>query len=279
MLTIVRLTWKEAFRRRAPIISVLIALLLCVGLFIPLAGKLLLLPPEEAKRIYTSLYIFFATDIVKFFGAVYGIALAAGAISAELERGVLSAILPKPITRFSVYAGKWIGLFLFITVNIVFWDAIIWCVAKYRAPFESHFAIWQALPYVLVYPLVFITLGLFFSTFCAFPLASGLTTLMTGIGWAEGLLYLLHQAFEVNYLAKLSALAGHIMPLGRMARAVSDGMGDLPGMLGSPRGVRKLLTGGMFRELENGQFDLPYILLYAACIFVVGAILFGRKDV
>jgi ABC-type transport system involved in multi-copper enzyme maturation permease subunit len=253
--------------------------LLCVGAVIPLAGKLLLLPPDEAKRIYTSLYIFFATDIVKFFAAVYGIALAAGAISAELERGVLSAILPKPITRFSVYAGKWVGLFLFIAVNVVFWDAIIWCVAKYRAPFEDHMAIWQGLPYILVYPLIFITLGLFFSTFCAFPLASGLTTLMTGIGWAEGILYILYQAFDVNYLSKLSGLAGYLMPLGRMARAVTAGMGELPGMLGSPRGVRRMLSGGMFRELENGPLDLPYILAYAACIFLVGAIIFGRKDV
>jgi ABC-type transport system involved in multi-copper enzyme maturation permease subunit len=279
VLTIVWLTWKEAFRRRAPIISLLIGLLLCVGLIIPLQGKLLLLPRDEANRIYTSLYIFFATDIVKFFAAIYGIALAAGAISAEIERGVLSAILPKPLPRFSVYAGKWIGLFLFIAANVVFWDVILYAVASYRAPGVDQSAIWRALPYVLVYPFVFVTLGLFFSTFCAFPLASGLTVLLTGIGWAEGMLYLLHQAFEVAYLEKLSKLAGYLMPLGRMARAVTDGMGTLPGMMGSPKGIRRMLSGGLFREIENGSFDLLYILCYAVCIFALGAILFGRRDV
>jgi ABC-type transport system involved in multi-copper enzyme maturation permease subunit len=279
VLTIVWLTWKEAFRRRAPIISLLIGLLLCVGAIIPLSGKLLLLPVEEAEQIFTSLYIFLTTDIVKFFSAVFGIALSAGSISAELERGVLSAILPKPITRLSVYAGKWVGLFLFVVANVIFWDLVMWGVAKYRAPFEDHMGIWRALPYVLLYPMVFISLGLFFSTFCAFPLASGLTTLMTGIGWAEGILYLLHQAFEVSYLEKLSKLAGLLMPLGRMARAVTVGMGDLAGMLGTPRGFRKILTGGLYRELENGPFDLPYIFLYAACIFVIGAIIFSRRDV
>ncbi|MBC8104214.1 MAG: hypothetical protein H7Z41_16690, partial [Cytophagales bacterium] len=64
MLTIVWLTWKEALLRRAPIISLLIAALLCVGAFIPLSGRLLLLPPAKAHEIYASLYVFLATDIV-----------------------------------------------------------------------------------------------------------------------------------------------------------------------------------------------------------------------
>ncbi|MES2460692.1 MAG: ABC transporter permease subunit [Armatimonadota bacterium] len=273
MLTIVWLTWKEALLRRAPLISLLIAALLCVGAFIPLSGRLLLLPPAKAHQIYASLYVFFATDIIKFFASVFGIALASGAISAEIERGVLSSILPKPITRFSVYAGKWLGLVLFIAANIVLWDGILWAVATYRNPEVSHANIWHALPYLMLYPAVFTTLALLFSTFAAFPLAAGLSILSAGIGWSEGILYLLNQLFQIALLEKMSRLAGYIVPLGRMSRWVTEGLGPLPALRGD------LGQRGPFNEINAVPYDLAFIGLYVVVVFVVGAVIFGRRDV
>jgi Cu-processing system permease protein len=273
MLTIVWLTWKEALLRRAPLISLLIGVLLCVGAFIPLTGKLLLLPPAKAHQIYASLYVFLATDIIKFFASVFGIALASGAISAEIERGVLSSILPKPITRFSVYAGKWLGLVLFITANIVLWDGILWLVATYRNPEVSHANIWHAFPYLLLYPAVFTTLALLYSTFASFPLAAGLSILSAGVGWSEGILYLLNHAFDIALLAKLSKLAGYIVPLGRMSRWVTEGLGPLPMMKGN------LGSRSPFNEIVAMPSDLTYIAIYVVTVFVIGSIVFGRRDV
>lgn len=274
MLTIVRLTWKEALRRRAPLISLLIAALLLVGAFIPLAGRLLLLPRPEANRIYASLYVFFATDIVKFFASVFAISLASGAISAELERGVLSSILPKPITRFSVYAGKWIGLYLFVAANVIVWDLIIFGVASFRAPESSHVGALRALPYLLLYPAVFTTLALLFSTFSSFPLAAGLSILSAGIGWSEGVFFILNELFEIHVLGLLSRTAGFIVPLGRMARWVGEGLGPLPSFRGRVVGQRS-----PFNEIAAEPFDLAYIALYVAVAFLIGAIVFGRRDV
>jgi ABC-type transport system involved in multi-copper enzyme maturation permease subunit len=273
VLTIVWLTWKEALLRRAPLISILIAGLLAIGAFIPLSGRLLLLPPAKAHEIFASLYVFLATDIIKFFASVFGIALASGAISAEIERGVLSSILPKPITRFSVYAGKWLGLVLFIAANIVLWDGILWLVASYRNPEVSHANIWHALPYLMLYPAVFTTLALLFSTFSAFPLAAGLSILSAGVGWSEGILYLLNHAFQIALLEKLSTLAGYIVPLGRMSRWVTEGLGPLPTLRGD------LGQRGPFNEIVAVPSDLWYIAGYVSLVFVVGAVVFGRRDV
>lgn len=273
MLTILWLTWKEAFLRRAPLISLLIAALLCIGAFIPLSGRLLLLPPPKAHQIYASLYVFLATDIIKFFASVFGIALASGAISAEIERGVLSSILPKPITRFSVYAGKWLGLVLFIAANVVLWDGILWAVATYRNPEVSHANIWHALPYVLLYPAVFTTLALLYSTFAAFPLAAGLSILAAGVGWSEGILFLLNNAFQIALLEKLSKLAGLVVPLGRMSRWVTEGLGPLPMFKGN------LGSRSPFNEIVAVPSDLTYIAAYIVVVFVIGAVVFGRRDV
>jgi Cu-processing system permease protein len=278
VLTIAYLTFKEAVRRRAPIISLLVAGLLLVGAQIPLAGKLLLLPRAEANHIFASIYVYFATDIVKFFASVFGIALASGSISAELERGVLSSILPKPITRLSVYAGKWLGLFAFVAANVFFWEGVIYAVAAYRDPGTSHQGILEAIPTLLLYPAMFVSLALCFSTFASFPLAAGLSILGTAIGWAENILYVLYWQFDIEMLKKLSLLSGYLMPLGRMSRAVGDAMGPLTTFGGQQVGTRGMM-GRIFREIQNGPLDVWYIVFYACVAFLIGAIVFGRRDV
>ena len=274
MLTIAWLTWKEAFRRRAPVISLLIVALLLVGAFVPMGGRLRELPFPIASRIYSSLYVFFSIDILKFFASIFGIALASGAISGELERGVLSSILPKPITRLSVYAGKWLGLFLFVAANVLLWATVIWLVATYRAPDTSHAAVWHALPYLMLYPAMFVTLALMFSTFASFPLAGGLAILFTGVGWSEAVLYILKLEFDIALLGKLSKAAGFIMPLGRMSRWVEEGMGPLASFGGRQVGGRS-----PFRDIEAVPFDLVYIGMYLMAAFAVGAWVLGRRDI
>ena len=157
----------------------------------------------------SSLYTFLSVDVVKFFASTLGIALSAGAISAELERGVLSAILPKPIGRWEVYAGKWLGLFVFCSLNIVVWTTVIWGIATLRSPDTAHTAVWHALPYVLIYPALFVSVGLTYSTFAGFGLAAGLTILTAGIGWSEGIFYALNKTFDVTLLGTLSVVSGY----------------------------------------------------------------------
>lgn len=278
MLTIALLTLREAIRRRTPVLSLLVAALLALGAFIPLAGRLLELPRPLANQIFTSIYIYFATSILEFFASIFALALASGAISAELERGTLSSLLPKPITRLSLYAGKWLGLFLFIVGNVLLWDMVIYCVARYREPASAHENIIRTLPYLILYPGMFVTLGLCFSTFASFPLAAGMSILFSAVGWAERMLFVLHRQFEIEMLATLSRSAGFLMPLGRMSRAVGDAMGTLPSFNGEPVGTRSMM-GSTLREIESGPWDLPYVFLYALAAFIIGAVVFGRRDV
>lgn len=275
VLTIAWLTSKEALRRRALLVSLLIAALLLVGAFVPLSGRLVSwVGPVEAKRIYSSVYVALTVQIAKFFTSVFAISLASGAISTELERGILSSVFPKPISRFSVYAGKWAGLFLFVTLNLVVWLGVIWGVASYRAPEVSHAGVWRALPYLLFYPALFVTLGLLFSTFASFSLAAGLSILFSGIGWSEAILYRLHQGFGIEWLGTLSRIAGYAVPIGRMSRWVEKGLGSLP--LGAGRAIGQ---DSPFRDIKAVPFDLVYIGLYVVAAFVIGSVVLGRRDV
>lgn len=274
MLTVAALTLTETLRRRAPFLTLLVAALLVIPAFIPLTGRLLLLPRAQANLIVSSLYTFLATDIVKFFASTLAISLSAGAISAELERGVLSAILPKPIGRWEVYAGKWLGLFVFCALNVLVWCAVIYGIATLRSPTTGHAAVWHALPFVLIYPAVFVSVGLTYSTFAGFGLAAGLTILTAGVGWSEGVFYALNKTFDVKLLGTLSVLSGYLFPLGRMSRWVSKGLGDLPTFGGVNLGDRS-----PFHDLVAQPMDLVYLAAYIAVVFAAGAVTLGRRDV
>jgi len=273
VVTIVLLTLLEALRRRALFLSVLVIALLLLPAFVPVVGRLLLLPREEANRIVSSLYVFLITDIVKFFASVLALSLAAGTISAELDRGVLSAILPKPVSRLAVYAGKWLGIFLFCAANVVVWEAVVFGVATYRDPAGSHRNIWAALPYVLLYPAIFTTLGMLFSTFASFPLALGLSALAAGVGWSEGMFMVLNNTFRIALLDTFSRGAGYLMPLGRMSRWVSQALGPLETVRGQIEPSRA------FQDIPTTPLDLVYVLAWGAVAFVAGAVVFQRRDV
>ncbi len=268
MLTIAALTLKETLRRRAPFMTLLIAILLVVPAFVPITGRLKLLPPHEANLIVSSIYTFLGVDIVKFFVSTLAIALSAGAVSAELERGVLSSILPKPISRFSV------GLFTFCVLNLLVWCLVIGAVAMYRSPDTSHRALLNAFPYLLFYPAIFVSVGLTYSTFAGFGLAAGLSIITAGVGWSEAIFYRLNQAFDVQLLGKLSKVSGYLFPLGRMSRWVSKGLGDLPSFGGASLGDRS-----PFKEIVAVPFDIVYIIGFILIVFSVGAIVLGRRDV
>ena len=274
MLTIAALTLKETLRRRAPFLTLLVALLLVVPAFIPLTGRLKLLPPAQANLIVSSLYTFLTISVVKFFVSTLAIALSAGAISAELERGVLSSILPKPISRLAVYGGKWLGLFGFCVINLVIWLAVVFVVATYRSPDTSHVGVWRALPYLLFYPALFVSVGLTYSTFAGFGLAAGLTILTAGVGWSEGIFYTLNSAFDVPLLGTLSKVSGYLFPLGRMARWVAKGLGDLPSFGDASIGDRS-----PFKDIVAVPGDLVYLCLFVAFVFSAGAVILGRRDV
>jgi Cu-processing system permease protein len=273
MLTLAWLTLKEALRRRAGWLALLVALLVALGGFVPLTGRLLLLPREQADRLFIGLYIFLGTDILKFFGAVFGIALASGAISSEVDRGVLSTILPKPLTRTAVYAGKWLGILGFVLGSLLLWALVLFMVATVRDPLHSHRNIFAALPCLALYPLVFTSLALCFSTFSAFPLAAGLSVMAAGIGWAEGLLRFLERTFAIQALGAFASTASYAMPIGRMARWTTKLLGPFPSLDGKP-----ITLSGPFPGQQAMPIDFAYIFGYVLLVFLIGALVFGRRD-
>lgn len=108
MGVIAGLTVREAMRRRAFLGTVIILLALYGLSFLPRAFKEAFGGSEAQFDVGVNLAVLFGVDIIKFFSSVLAILLSAGAITAEIERGYLAAILPRPCTAGSyIWANGW----------------------------------------------------------------------------------------------------------------------------------------------------------------------------
>jgi ABC-type transport system involved in multi-copper enzyme maturation permease subunit len=173
MGTIVVLTLQEALRRRA-FLGTLIILVALYGLtFLPKAFHQAFGGSPESFEMGVNLMILFGVDIIKFFSSVLAILLSAGAITSEIERGYLAAILPRPLHRFELFLGKWLGVMLFCSANAVLWTAMLWLSVLLQG--QPRAEMWHALPYVLLYPVMYGTLALALSSFSSAPIASMFT--------------------------------------------------------------------------------------------------------
>ena len=128
-------------------------------------------------------------------------------------------------------------------------------------------------PCLALYPLVFTTLALCFSTFSAFPLAAGLSVMAAGIGWAEGLLRFLERTFAIQALGVLASGASYAMPIGRMARWTTKLLGPFPTLEG-----KTITLASPFPGQQALPIDFAFILGYVVLIFLIGALVFGRRD-
>jgi hypothetical protein len=235
MGTIVILTLKEALRRRA-FLGTLIILVALYGLtFLPKAFHQAFGGSPESFKMGINLMILFGVDIIKFFSSVLAILLSAGAITSEIERGYLAAILPRPLHRFELFLGKWLGVMLFCGANALLWTAMLWLSVLLQG--EPRAEMWHALPYVLLYPVMYGTLALTLSSFSSAPIASMFTV-------AAGAFAYFQRPFPASdcclLRCEIAPAAGLPFRMGAAdggAEAVGTGTGRRPGTTWHERGA------------------------------------------
>jgi len=278
MGVIVALTLKEAMRRRA-FLGTLIILIALYGLsFLPRAFKEAFGGSERQFEVGVNLAVLFGVDIIKFFSAVLAILLCAGAITAEVERGYLAAILPRPLHRWELYLGKWLGVMLFSAANATLWTAMLWVSVAVQG--EPRVEMWYALPYVLLYPVLYGTLALALSSFLGASIASMFTVAAGAFAYfADHFLRPIAAFFDVKLLQQIVWLSEWTLPMATLKRLVQarvdtilpPGMDDAP-----PFGRAEVLA---FLKPEVQTLDVVYVSVYIAAALLAGLLIFWRRDV
>ncbi|MCC6445086.1 MAG: ABC transporter permease [Armatimonadetes bacterium] len=267
ILTIAGLTVKEALRKRVFIGGLVISVLFLLLLYIPRVatrgrhGSPIPVPTQVMVLAFSGL------GMIKFFGAVLGVTLAAGSVSSEVERGTLYTVLPKPIRRSEVMMGKWLGLICLSMVNMLIWTAILWA-AVYSRNFEPNLWLLRGAAVALLYPVMFVTLTLLFSTFCSNVLATGLALISAGVGWQEGMMRDMGIMLQVDILKKLAVIAGYTVPIGRLSRWINRAAElEMP------------FRSRLIPEQAVTNFDLAYVVAYIFAVLLLAFLVFQWRDV
>ncbi len=288
ILTLAGLTVKEAIRRRIFLAALVIAGLYVLFAFLPLhihTSFFIGMDLPTARNNTGRIWAWLGCGTIKFFGSVLAVALSAGAITSEIDRGVLSVIVPKPIPRAAIYLGKWLGIIFLMAVCVAGWGALL-AFAIWHQSGTCHPRLWGGVLAAGLFPLLFTTLTLCFSTFATYALSSSLALIAAGIALAEDLLHSLSRFLDVPMLDTLSKLAGYIVPLSRMNHWISRGL-DATGIGAAPLGSAGWDFSLVFAQRDPTQAvavaststaDMGYIIAYMAVFFVLGIVLFQRRD-
>jgi ABC-type Na+ efflux pump permease subunit len=270
VLVIARLTIKEATRRWAFVGGLLLgagmmALLAYVFANVKRHGEFL---PAEVQG---SLVVHFGLVITRFFSAAMATALACGAIATELERGTLTLVVTKPIRRWQIVVGKWLGFAIVLTLNQLLWLAVIEWGAWNRLG-TWHWGVWKAGLIGLLYPLLFVSLNLLLSVHLPWIFVALISLVFMGIGWSETAMRNIGTLANLPRLLTLSQIAGYLMPTGRIARwmVVQSDVLDIVPRLSGPPGVEML---------QPTIGDLLYVVAYILISLLLACWLFGRKEV
>ncbi len=221
---------------------------------------------------------------IKSLGALFAILLAGGSISSEIERGLLAVILPKPIPRWQILLGKWIGLNVILVGSVLVWTTLVWASLSWQTH-ENLTAILHAGLYLSLFPVVISTLSLTLSTFAQRVFGTSLTMAIVAFAWCDGIFNVLANSFDVDALRLLANIASLVVPQGTIGWWVDGVTQDITiqNPAGPGRGAfglsPRLLTEWGAAHLHFPRLDALYVAAYIVVIFLFGAIVFHQRDV
>jgi len=182
VVILARLTLKEATRRRAFLVGIVILLLFLLLYVLRLVSEAQTGPrpvPIDAMRVTPLL------AMMRFFAAVLAMSMAAPTLATEFERGTHYVILARPLSRAEWLLGKWIGIFVAVTAMYVVWGILAALTAGLNeASMLLAFARGAAVG--LLYVAVFMTVTFCFSAISSATLATGMGYVWLFLGWSEG---------------------------------------------------------------------------------------------
>jgi len=271
VLIVARLSFQEARQRR------LLTIILLLGLaFLVLYAVGFHYYTEEStfsqvgeRFEITNFLIISALYAVNFLGIVLAVVLSVDTIAGDVASGAIHTVVTKPLRRWEVVLGKWLGLSLLLNLIIVAivgaMLAISWLMAGYLPP-----NVGQGLGLIVLAELVLLTLSILGGTRLN-TLANGVLMLMLyGLafisGWIEQI-----GAFTGNETAvDVGILISLVMP--------SEAMWRRAAYLMQPPFVRDLGATPFLTMTAPSTGMVVYTLAYVALALLAAIRLFDRRD-
>ncbi|SEJ70674.1 ABC-type transport system involved in multi-copper enzyme maturation, permease component [Deinococcus reticulitermitis] len=153
----------------------------------------------------------FGMYLVYFLGSLMSVLSTVGAVSGDIESGVMQSVVARPVSRAGLVAGRWLG---FSLVNIGYVSLLsaglllgVRAITGYSPP-----EVWPALGLILLATLLLTGLTVLGSTLFT-TLANGIGVfVLYGVGFSGGILSLIGNFSDNATVATLGRAANVVMP-------------------------------------------------------------------
>lgn len=289
MIIVMRYVWKEIGRKRVAFVAAAMSLvfLLLYAFVVYEMGKGFGVDNVEGSvfdtflkaAILISLGFFFANFVV----AYMAIFSTVGAVSTEVESGLLLAILPRPIRRFQWYAGKWLGYASWsVFYSLLLYAVIVGIVAAKFGLLQDTATLLQSFAVFALIPLTLVTVTMLGSTFLP-TLGNGvIMVLLFGLGVLGGMLErmsaigFLREETQMT-LQRIGTVVGMIIPTDPLFRRMTYVLTDA-GQIPMTKEMLNAL-GPFANPIVPSSAFLWYAIAYIVVIFAWGMWRFVRKDI
>lgn len=164
--TMARFTFRETMRTRTMILGLVISLLYLamVPMLSTPSGGGAVVGDAQTKVAAGRDFLSFALGGLNFIGMFMAIFTTLGAVHKEIENGTILVVATKPITRWQIICGKWLGHVVLMAGYVMIMGTALWL----SVALGSGIMVWRFIPALLLVCLNVITmvsLTMAFSTF------------------------------------------------------------------------------------------------------------------
>jgi ABC-type transport system involved in multi-copper enzyme maturation permease subunit len=222
ILTIARLTWIEARRRR-----IVLAAVLCGLAFIAIFATAVYFLPDRSGSQANQLFVRFQLQAmtlaglyaVNFLAVAFSVMLPVDSLSGEIASGVIQTVAAKPVRRVDILLGKWIVYWLMLAAYILLMvGGIVGSMWILKGFLQQNLLPALGLMQLEVSVLISITIagGVRFSTVTNGIVAFGFYALAFIGGWVEQIGVVLGNAAS-RYIGTAISLVSPVDALWRLA--------------------------------------------------------------
>lgn len=245
--------YKESVRDKVFYGLVLFALLVVVAAI--LLGQLSV---GQGRKILVDVGL----SAIRFFGSLIAIFSGIGLVQKEIERRTIYSLLAKPLERWQLVVGKFLGGSLTVLVSVVVMTAVLLGVLAYvtRGFTALHLIMLPAIVLIYLQLLVTTSLALVVSTFSTPILSAVLTFFFVLIGHGTGELADLATSVQSSALAIACRVLYYTLPNFQnfnFTLAVAHGQAIAPELFGKV---------------------VAYALVYLAILLLLATFIFERRE-
>ncbi|MBO0684463.1 MAG: ABC transporter permease subunit [Candidatus Dormibacteraeota bacterium] len=284
ILTFARLTIWEAARRRLLLALVLLTLAIIVATSFGFSRLWSVTgsgggPPSavEVHLIASQLLILVAFMFAAVL-ALSSVMVAAPSISTEIESGLLLSMLARPVRRFDVAAGKWLGLAVLVVCYAAGAGVLelvgVWLTTGYMPPDPVMLIV-----YIASEGLVMLTLGLLFSTRMAAMTAGIVALVLYLVAWIGGIVGGLGQALNNDALIYTGLGSKLLVPTDVLWRGAVYAM-EPASVVASVRAVGPVGASSPFSAADPPPIGLlVWAVIWVLAILALTWLSFRRREV